>query len=58
MRQFVPERAIDLGGIVIAQARIQRNQVAAKIGAAGGTEESRIPFHADLARELVGIERS
>src|SRR5437764_14622801 len=57
MSQLVAERAIDLGGILFAQPRIQGDQVAARIGASGGAEESRIPFHVDCARELVGVER-
>ena len=57
MGQLVAERAIDLGGIVFAEPRIQRDQVAARIGASGGAEEARIPFHVNFAPELVGIER-
>ena len=57
MRQLVAERAVDLGCIVFAQARIQRDQVTARIGASGGAEEARIPFHVNFAPELVGIER-
>ena len=57
MGQLVAERAIDLGGILFAQPRIQGDQVAARIGASGGAEEARIPFHVDGARELVGVER-
>src|SRR5204863_8170881 len=57
MRQLVAERAIELGCIVFAQARIQRDEVAARIGASGGPEEARIPFHVNFAPELVGIER-
>ena len=56
MRQLVAKRAIDLGCIVFAQARIQRDEVTARIGASGGAEEARIPFHVNFAPELVGIE--
>ena len=57
MRQLVAERAVDLGCIVFTEPRVQRDEVTARIGASGGAEEARIPFHVNFAPELVGIER-
>ena len=54
--QFVPQCALDLRRVMLAQTRIQRNELAAKIRASRGAEESRIPFHVDFAREFRGIE--
>ena len=54
--EFVAQGAIDLGGIVFAKSWIERDQVAARIGAARGAEETRVPFHLDFARELLGVE--
>jgi hypothetical protein len=55
--EFVAQGAIDLGGIVFAQPWIERDQVTSRIGAARGAEETRVPFHLDFARELLGVER-
>ena len=52
MCQFVPEGAVDLRWIMLVQARIQRNEFAAKIRASGGTEKSRIPFYLQRACEF------
>jgi hypothetical protein len=56
MGKLVPQSAIEFGGVVFAQSRIQRDEVAARIRAAGGTEEARVPFHVDFAREFLGAE--
>jgi hypothetical protein len=41
---------------VIPQPRIQRNQFFAKVCAARGRLQTRIPFHPNLARECRGAE--
>jgi hypothetical protein len=56
MGQLVTKSAIDFGGAMIAQKRIQRDQVAARIGAAGGAGKARIPFHADFPGEVISAE--
>ena len=56
MRQLVAEGAIDLGGIMLSQARVQRDDLAARISASGRAEKSGIPFDADFARQLRAIE--
>ena len=45
MRELVAQSAVDFGRTMVAQADIQRNQVATEIGASGGAAKSRIPFH-------------
>ncbi|HEX7517694.1 MAG TPA: hypothetical protein VF345_10470 [Chthoniobacterales bacterium] len=45
MGQLVPQGAVDLCRVMLAQARIQRNEFAARIRASRGAEKSRIPFH-------------
>ena len=54
--QLVPQRAVDLERIVFAQTRIQRDELAPEIGAAGGAEKPGVPFHVDGAREFRGVE--
>lgn len=56
--QLVAESPFNLRHAMFAQARIQRDERAAKIGAAGGTEESRIPFYMHRICELRGVQRS
>jgi hypothetical protein len=56
MRELMAQGALDLGGVVFAQARIQRDKVAAEISAARGAEKPRIPLYPDLAREIGGLE--
>ena len=45
MSQLVSQGAVDFRHILLAQARIQRNEFTAIIRASRGAEESRIPFH-------------
>jgi hypothetical protein len=52
MRQLMAQSAVDFRGVVLAEPRIQRNEVTVRICAAGGTEEPRVPFHVDFAREF------
>src|SRR5205814_1603117 len=47
MGKLMAHGAIDLGRVVLAQARVQRDQVAARIGPACRAEEPRIPFDLD-----------
>src|SRR5205823_13743320 len=54
--QLMPQRPIDLERIVFAQTRIQRNELAPKIGAARGAEKPRVPLHVDGARQFRGVE--
>jgi hypothetical protein len=56
MGQLMAQGAINLGRVVLAQARIQRDQVAPGIGPARRAEESCVPFDMDFAGELVGAE--
>jgi hypothetical protein len=56
MRHLMPESAIDLLRVVLAQAWIQRDQLSPEIGAAGGAEKPRVPFHVNRSREFVGAE--
>ncbi|HEX8490928.1 MAG TPA: hypothetical protein VF626_07920 [Chthoniobacterales bacterium] len=58
MSQLMAESAIYLRGIVLAESRIQGDEVAARIGSPGGAEEAGVPFDAEFARELVGSERA
>ena len=57
MRELVAQGAIDLRGILFTETWVERDQVAARIGAAGGAEQARIPLHVDFAAELFGIQR-
>ena len=52
MGQLVPKGAVDLRRILLVQARIQRNELAARIRAPRCTEKSRIPFYLQRAREF------
>jgi hypothetical protein len=52
MSQLVSQGAVDLRSIMLAQAGIQRDELATKICSPRGTEKSRIPFHLDGFREL------
>ena len=56
MRQLMAQSAVDFRGVVLAEPRIQRNEVTVRICAAGGTEEPRVPFHVDFAREFFGAK--
>jgi hypothetical protein len=56
MSELMPESAIDLSGIMFAQARIQGDDLAARISPTGGAAEARVPFDANLAGELRGVE--
>lgn len=58
MRQLVAQRAIDLGGVVFAQPRVQGNEITMRIGAPRCAEKSSVPFHADFVREICRVERS
>jgi hypothetical protein len=53
MSKLVPQRAIDLGGM-LNQPRVQRNQFLAMISAAGGGFETGIPFDAKFCRDSLG----
>lgn len=57
MRELMAQGAIDLGSIVFPEPRVERDQVATRIGAAGRAEQASVPFHVDFPRELLGIER-
>ena len=57
MRKLMAQGAIDFGRIVFAQTRVERDQIAARVGAAGGAEQARVPFHVDFGAELFGVER-
>ena len=56
MRQLMAQSAVNFRGVVLAEPRIQRNEVTVRICAAGGTEEPRVPFHVDFAREFFGAK--
>ena len=56
MGELMAKRAINFRGVVLPKARIERDQIPARIGPAGGAEKAGIPFHVDLAGELMGIE--
>ena len=58
MRELMAQSAVDFHGVMLAEPRIQRNEVTMRIRAAGGTEEPRVPFHVDCAREFVGAKRT
>ena len=47
--QFVTEGAFHFRGIVLAQSRIERDQVPPKIGTPSRAEESGVPFDSNLA---------
>ena len=57
MSQLVPQGAVDLRCVMLVQARIQRNEFAAKICAPRGTEKPRIPFHMHRARQFCRAQR-
>jgi hypothetical protein len=57
MGQFVPQRAIDFRCAVIAQARIQQDRSAARIGPPGSAAQSPVPFHMNLAAQTGIAER-
>ena len=54
MRQLMAQSAVDFRGVVLAEPGIQRDEVTVRIRPAGGTEEPRVPFHVDFAREFFG----
>ena len=56
MGQFMAQGAVDLGGVVFAQTRIQGDEGAAEIGPAGGAEKASIPFDAEIASQFRSIE--
>jgi hypothetical protein len=57
MRQFVSQCAIDFIHAVVADSRIQRDQLFAIIGAPGGSLKARIPFHANFTRKFFHTQR-
>ena len=56
MGELVAQGAIDLRRVVFAQAWIQRDEVAARIGPPRRAEEPRIPFNVNFAGKFVGPE--
>ena len=58
MRQLMAQSAVDFRGVLLAEPRIQGDEIAVRIGAAGGTEEPRVPFDVDCAGEFFGAEWS
>lgn len=58
MGELVAESAIDLDAVVFAEPWIKRDQVAARISAAGGAEQTGVPFHVNFAGQFVGAERA
>jgi hypothetical protein len=56
VRELMPQSAIDLSSIMFAQARVERDDLPARIGPPGRAEKPRVPFDADLAGELLGIQ--
>ncbi|MEP6603703.1 MAG: hypothetical protein ABJB69_07140 [Spartobacteria bacterium] len=48
MRELMPKGAIDFPRAMFLQSRIQRDQLLARVGAAGATAQTRIPFHSNL----------
>ena len=56
MGQLMAQGAVDLRGVMLAQARIERDKFAAKIRAAGGAEKARVPFHLHRGREFRRVE--
>jgi hypothetical protein len=57
VRQFVSQCAIDFSCAMVANSRIQRDQLFAIIGAASSGLKARIPFYADSASKFLRIER-
>ena len=57
MSQLVAQGAVDLRRVVLAQARIQRDEFAAIIRAPGGAEKPRVPFHLHRGREFRRVQR-
>lgn len=57
MRELVAERAIYLRRAVLAQARIERDELGAKISPARGRAQLRIPLDAHAQSELAGAHR-
>jgi len=45
MRDFVAKGPVNLALAMLAQQRVQKNPVGAKIGAARATAQTRTPFH-------------
>ena len=58
MRQLVPQGAVDLGLVMLAQTRIQRNESTAKIRSSRGTEKARVPFHLNRAGQFLGSDKA
>lgn len=56
MRQLMPQRAIDLDRVVVAQTRIQRDELTMEVRATGGAEKPGVPFHVDGAGKFRGVE--
>jgi hypothetical protein len=56
MGEFVAQSALDFSGVVLAEARIQRDKVTVRIRPAGGAEEPGVPFHLDFPGEIVGAQ--
>ena len=56
MRQLMAQSAVDFRSVVLAKSRIERDEVTVRIRAAGGTEESGVPFHVDFASEFFGAK--
>jgi hypothetical protein len=56
MRQLMAQSAIDFRGVVLAETRIERNEVSVRIRAAGGAEKSRVPFHVNFSGEFFGAK--
>ena len=50
VRQFVSQRLLNFRGTVFVQTRVQRDELSPPIGASGASFQTRIPFHAYLAR--------
>ena len=57
MRQFMAQGSVDFSRAMLAQARIQRDEIPAKIRAARGAEKPGIPFHLDRCGQLRRAKR-
>jgi hypothetical protein len=58
VRQFVSQCAVDFIHVVVADSRIQRDQLFAIIGATGSGLKARIPLHANFTRKFFRMQRA
>lgn len=57
MGQLVAQGALDFRGVVVAESRVERDEITPRIGAAGRAEKARIPFDANFRCEFGGVDR-